>query len=176
MLPTLEHSPMPLNRAQLALLLVPLAMGCAHEVPSPAAAGGRYAAHIVDACWMTPAIAFFSLDGAMPASPRADQVLAATLRQIEQAGGRRLVEGHMDGAEARRDRNRQLDLCRAEYVRDWFLVRGVRQDAIWLGTRGDRRPLVPVPPGVSEPQNRYVVIQYDDRGRCGEELRRHSLD
>jgi OmpA family len=173
----MEYSPMPLYRAEFALLRVSLTIGCTREVPSPAAAGGRYVGPIVDVCWTMPVLAFFRSDSATPAFPHTDQVLTTILRQIEhEGGGLLLLEGHMDGAEARKDRDAQLDQRRAEYVRDWFVARGVRPDAIWLSTRGDRRPLVPGPSGMSEQQNRYVVVRYDDRGRCGEELRRRSLD
>ncbi|WP_370288335.1 OmpA family protein [Siccirubricoccus soli] len=67
------------------------------------------------------------------------------------------VTGHVDGAEARLGL-RQLAWARAEASANALRNFGVSHDRLVVRHMGAARPLVPVPPGTAEPQNRRVEI------------------
>jgi len=67
------------------------------------------------------------------------------------------VVGHADATGTDAD-NLQLSLRRAEVVRDALVAGGVATEFIDISYHGANNPLVPNPPGKSEPRNRRVEI------------------
>ena len=69
-----------------------------------------------------------------------------------------IAYGHIDGAE-RRSSDQSLGLRRAEAVAAVFAEQGVRPRNILTKDEGFSHPFVPQKPGVSEAQNRFVMVR-----------------
>lgn len=102
-------------------------------------------------------IVFFAWDKA-DITPVAAEILDRVADEYAKGRAARLIlAGHADrsGPEAY---NERLSERRARAVAAYLAARGVPMDAMQLEWYGERRPRVPTPDGVREPQNRRVEI------------------
>lgn len=67
------------------------------------------------------------------------------------------VVGHADSVGSR-EANKKISTERARSISDKLVALGVSMTAIEIDSHGMENPLVPTPPGVSEPKNRRVEV------------------
>lgn len=84
-----------------------------------------------------------------------------------------ILQGNTDMAETAK-RDRTLGRRRAEAVADRLAQLGIARDTIVARDMGASRPLVPTPPGVSEPQNRRVEFYFGSSGSDAERKNRRD--
>lgn len=92
-------------------------------------------------------------------TPPNDKVVRSAAETFQRIGNQAHVEirAHTDGAEARSS-SVTLSPARAEAVKKRLIDLGVAADRIEIRVYADSRPMVFVPPGTAEPQNRRVQI------------------
>lgn len=96
-------------------------------------------------------------------TPSGRAVVADAVRDAQSSGARRIVvTGHTDLA-GTDDYNQNLSLRRAEAVKREMVRDGLDDERIVVVARGDRDPAIPTAPGIRDPENRLVVITWDQR-------------
>ena len=114
---------------------------------------------------LEPQLVYFDY-GSVALSPAGRSVLANLAAQYAAAGGGHLaVGGSSDRAEAR-SQPPGLSLRRAETVKHYLASMGVPAYAISVEGYGVTRLLVETAPGVREPQNRTVLVEFSPADAC----------
>lgn len=130
----------------------------------------------IDGCGSQPWFIFFDTDRE-EAHGRTLRVLDWTFERFTRDSEFVLLSGNMDADEYGRQPQGDLDLKRAEWVRDELQRRGIESSRIWVRFKGFTRPMVPTEIGVSEVQNRRVDIILSNFGSaCWRDQHRLRVD
>lgn len=107
---------------------------------------------------LSGSIVFFDI-GSTKLAPQAEQAIETAVQQFEALRGSATVVlfAHTDASEAR-SHSTDLSQRRGEVVKNRLVALRIPRDRIEVRALGDSSPLVMVPPGTAEPQNRRVEI------------------